>query len=86
MLLMAAPDARGLFHRAIAQSAYMITMRELRNGTYADWPDAESLGESVASSLGAADLAVLRSMSAADIIEGGQKLGFFPLGTVDGEI
>ncbi len=84
MLLMAAPDARGLFHRAIAQSAYMITMPELRNGTYADWPDAESLGVSLASQLGAIDIADLRSMSAEDVIQGTAKTHYFPLGTIDG--
>jgi para-nitrobenzyl esterase len=86
MLLMAAPDARGLFKRAIAQSAYMITMRELRNGTYSDWPDAESLGVSVANSLGAIDLAALRAASAEDLGEAAKKVGYFSLATVDGKI
>jgi para-nitrobenzyl esterase len=86
MLLMAAPDARGLFKRAIAQSAYMITMRELRNGTYSDWPDAESLGVSVANSLGANDLAALRAASAEDLGETAKKAGYFSLPTVDGKI
>ena len=34
MYLMAAPGARGLFHKAIAQSAYMISAPELRTVTY----------------------------------------------------
>ncbi|MDV2687235.1 carboxylesterase family protein, partial [Alkalihalophilus lindianensis] len=42
ILLMAAPQARGLFDGAIAQSGYMIAMPELRNGTFRDWPDAET--------------------------------------------
>jgi para-nitrobenzyl esterase len=84
MYLMAATEARGLFHRAIAQSAYMITMPELRNGTYSDWPDAESIGVSLASRLGAADLAQLRSMSAEAIVESAARAGYFPLGNIDG--
>jgi para-nitrobenzyl esterase len=84
MYLMAAPDARGLFHRAIAQSAYMITMPELRNSTFADWPDAETIGVSLAGQLGAADLAGLRAMRADAIIEGAGRARYFPLGTVDG--
>ena len=84
MYLMAAPDARGLFHRAIAQSAYMITMPELRNGAYADWPDAETIGASLAAQLGAADAAGLRAMSAEALIEGAGRARYFPLGNVDG--
>lgn len=84
LYLMAAPDAQGLFHRAIAQSAYMITMPELRDGSYADWPDAETVGVSLASALGAADPAALRAMSAQAIIEGTARTTYFPLGTIDG--
>jgi para-nitrobenzyl esterase len=84
MYLMAASDARGLFHRAIAQSAYMITMPELRNGAYSNWPDAETIGLSLAGQLGAADLAGLRTMSAEAIVAGARTAGYFPLGTIDG--
>ena len=86
LYLMAAPEARGLFHRAIAQSAYMITMPELRNGSYADWPDAESLGALLASALGAADPDALRALDARAIIEGTGRTRWFPLGTVDGRL
>lgn len=84
MYLMASPEARGLFHRAIAQSAYMITMPELRNGTYADLPAAEPIGVWLGSQLGANDLAALRSMSAEAIVEGAGRAGYFPLGNIDG--
>lgn len=84
MYLMAAPRARGLFHRAIAQSGYMITTPELRNGAYADWPDAESIGSALASRLGAADIAALREMSGQQIVEGAARTRYFPLGNVDG--
>lgn len=82
--LMAAPDARGLFHRAIAQSAYTITMPELRNGTYPDWPAAEPTGAWLAGKLGAAGVAELRAMSAESITQGAARSGYFPLGTIDG--
>lgn len=84
MYLMAAPDARGLFHRAIAQSAYMITMPELRSAPYADWPAAEAFGVHVAAHLGAADLTQLRAMSADTIVQGIAGSGYFPLGVIDG--
>lgn len=86
VLLMASPDARGLFHRAIAQSAYMITMPPLRDGAYADWPDAETIGASLAEQLGAADPDALRAMDAGAIIAGAAGTGYFPLATVDGRI
>ena len=47
MYLMASPNARGLFSRAIAESAYMVSTQELkrsRNGT----PSAEQSGPSLA--------------------------------------
>lgn len=82
--LMAAPQARGLFQRAIAQSPYLITMPELRHSGFRDWPDAETVGASLADKLGAADPAALRAMSAEAIIQGVGRTGYFPLGTVDG--
>lgn len=84
MYLMAAPDARGLFRRAIAQSGYMITMPELRNGGFADWPDAETTGVALASRLGAADAPALRALSAQAIVDGAAGSRYFPLGVVDG--
>lgn len=86
ILLMASPDARGLFHRAIAQSGYMIAMPELRDGTFQDWPDAESIGVSWAGKLGAPDLAALRSLSAKAIVADTPRTGYFPLATVDGRL
>lgn len=84
VFLMTAPEARGLFHRAIAQSAYTITMPELRNSTYPDWPAAEPTGAWLAGKLGAAGLPELRAMSAEAITQGAARTGYFPLGTVDG--
>ncbi len=86
ILLMASPDARGLFHRAIAQSGYMIAMPELRDGAFQDWPDAETIGLSWAGKLGASDLAALRSLSAEAIVADTPRTGYFPLATVDGRL
>jgi para-nitrobenzyl esterase len=86
MYLMAAPSARGLFQRAIVQSGYMITMPQLRSSTYADWPDAETIGTQLANQLGATNLASLRAMSAAAIVEGTARTRYFPLGTIDGRL
>jgi len=86
ILLMAAPQARGLFEGAIAQSGYMITMPELRNGTFHDWPDAETIGLSWAGKLGATNLTALRSLSAEKIIADTPGTGYFPLAAVDGRI
>lgn len=86
LYLMAAPEARGLFHRAIAQSAYMITQPALRDGAWADWPDAETRGVSLADALAAADPAALRAMSAEAIVEGTARAAWFPLANVDGRI
>ncbi|MCK5750940.1 MAG: carboxylesterase family protein, partial [Oricola sp.] len=86
MFLMASPDTRGLFHHAIAQSAYMITMPELRDGSFADVPDGEAMGTWLAGQLGAEDIADLRAMNAEAIIEGTRAAGYYPLGTIDGEV
>lgn len=86
MYLMAAPEARGLFHRAIAQSAYMITAPELRDSTYENFPPAEAIGVWLAERLGAGDLAQLRSMSAEAIINGSVGTGYFPFVTIDGRV
>jgi para-nitrobenzyl esterase len=86
ILLMASPQARGLFDGAIAQSGYMIAMPELRNGTFRDWPDAETIGLSWAGKLGATDLNALRALSAETIIADTPRTGYFPLATVDGQV
>jgi para-nitrobenzyl esterase len=85
MYLMAAPQARGLFHKAIAQSAYMISTPSLKEERHGE-PAAEATGVRVAAALGAADLAALRAMDATSVSEGAQKAGYFPWGTIDGKV
>ena len=85
MYLMASPRARGLFHKAIAQSAYMISSPSLKEERYGE-PAAEATGVRVAAALGADDLAALRAMDATTLSDGALKAGYFPWGTVDGKI
>jgi para-nitrobenzyl esterase len=83
--LMASPDARGLFHRAIAQSAYMISAPELKTARYGA-PSGEGAGAWITGKLGARDLAGLRAMDAQAVNDRAAKAGFIPFGLVDGVI
>ena len=83
MYLMAAPDARGLFAKAIAQSAYMISTPELRGSPFGDVA-SEAAGAWLAGKLGVSDLAQLRAMEAATITNGAASAGWLPFGTIDG--
>ena len=85
MYLMASPKARGLFHKAIAQSAYMISTPSLKDVRHGE-PAAEATGERVAAALGAADIAVLRKVDPVTLTDGAAKAGYFPWGTVDGKV
>ena len=85
MYLMAAPGARGLFHKAIAQSAYMISAPELRIVTYGGVA-AEPVGPWLAEKMGAGDLAALRSMDAEVITNAAAGAGFFPFFVIDGRL
>ncbi len=85
MYLMAAPAARGLFHRAIAQSAYMISTPELKEARYGEEP-AEGIGQRLATKLGAPNLAALRAMDANAITLAAPPTGYLPFGTIDGKV
>ncbi|MET0309414.1 MAG: carboxylesterase family protein [Sphingomonas sp.] len=83
MYLMVSPLARGLFHKAIAESAYMISMPELKKSVHGA-PSGEAAGQMLAAGLQAPDLAALRGMDAQAITDAAAKLGYGPWGTVDG--
>jgi para-nitrobenzyl esterase len=83
MYLMASPEAEGLFDKAIAQSAYMLSMPELRTRTHGDVP-AEGLGWWLQGQLGQANLAGLRSMDAQTLTVSAQQAGYAPFGNIDG--
>jgi para-nitrobenzyl esterase len=85
MCLMAAPSARGLFARAIAQSAYMVSMPSLKEHRYGEEP-AEEKGSQLGRALGALDIASLRSMEAQDIANHALQAGFLPIPIVDGHV
>lgn len=85
MYLMAAPQARGLFHKAIAQSAYMVSASGLSAAINGMVP-AEEQGKGLAAKLGATDLAALRAMPAEEIASKAPATGFFPFPTIDGKV
>ncbi|MES2337950.1 MAG: carboxylesterase family protein [Pseudomonadota bacterium] len=85
MYLMASPSARGLFHKAIAQSAYMVSTPELKTARHG-MPSAEAAGTTIAAALGAPTLAALRAMDAEKLTATAAAKGYGPWGTVDGRI
>ena len=85
MYLMAAPPARGLFSKAIAQSAYLISTPELKQRRFGSEP-AEESGTRLAAALHAANLAALRAMDAQALADAAPAAGYAPWGTVDGQI
>lgn len=85
MHLMTAPDARGLFAKAVLQSAYMISLPALKEDRHG-MPSAESSGVKLAAALKAPDLAALRALDATALAQGAAMAGFFPMATVDGRV
>jgi para-nitrobenzyl esterase len=85
MYLMAAPQARGLFAKAITQSAYMISMPELKTSKYAT-PSSEDSGVKLAVALHAPDLASLRALDAEKLTQAAAAAGFGPWLAVDGDL
>lgn len=84
MYLMASPAARGLFGKAVAQSAYMVSTPPLKEVRFGD--SAEATGLKVAAALGTKDVAALRAMDAEALTVGAAKAGYIPWGTVDGKL
>ena len=64
MYLMASPHARGLFAKAIAQSAYMISTPELKQRQFGDDAGGSSRASALRGQLGAPIIAALRAMDA----------------------
>jgi len=85
MYLMAAREARGLFAKAVAESAYMVSAPELRTTTFGE-DAAESAGLSLAKKAGAVDLAGLRSIDAAALTTIAASSGFRPFFAIDGQV
>jgi para-nitrobenzyl esterase len=85
LYLMAAPAARGLFAKAIAQSAYMISTPELRERRFGEEP-AELVGARLAEAVGARGIVDLRAMDASTLASKAAAAGYLPYGTVDGHV
>ncbi len=85
MYLMAAPPARGLFAKAISESAYMITTPELRKASFG-LPSAEESGVKLAAALHAPDIAAMRAMDADKLSLAAPAAGFAPWGVIDGHV
>ena len=85
MYLMASPPAHGLFAKAIAESAYMVSTPSLTQNEHG-LPSAESVGTMLASAVHAPNIAALRAMDAKTITSAAAAAQFPPLGVVDGHI
>jgi para-nitrobenzyl esterase len=85
MYLLASPEARGLFAKAIAESAYMISTPELKRKRFAA-PAAEETGTKLALALHAPDLAALRAMEAQTLTRSAASAFFAPSGVIDGHL
>lgn len=85
MYLLEAPPARGLFHKAIAESAYMISTPALRETVHGT-PSAEASGLALSRKLEVRGLARLRAMDAQALTVQTALSGFMPLGNVDGKV
>jgi para-nitrobenzyl esterase len=85
MYLMASPLARGLFAKAIAQSAYMITTPELKQRKHG-LASAEEGGVQLAGAVLAPGIAALRAMDARTLAYAAAIAGFLPFGAVDGAV
>lgn len=85
MYLMVSPPAQGLFAKAIAQSAYMISTPELKTARHGA-PSAEAAGLYVAGVVKTPDLAALRTMDPQVLTDKAVQAGFLPFGAVDGVV
>ena len=85
MQLMAAPPARGLFDKAILQSAYMVSSPHLREARHGH-PSAEGLGIWLADELEADGVAELRAMPAGELTKRAAAAGYPTWSIVDGKI
>ena len=83
LYLMASPEARGLFTKAIAESAYMVSTPLLKQNKYG-MMSAEESGVELAKALHAKDIAALRTMDPATLTDDAAAARFLPFGAVDG--
>ena len=85
MYLMTSPLARGLFSKAIAQSAYMISTPELKQARFGAL-SAEDSGARLARALQTPTLRAMRAMDPQILTDTAAQSGFSPFGAVDGTV
>lgn len=83
--LLASPLARGLFTKAIAQSAYMQSHRSLREDTLG-LGSAEALGVALANAAGASNAAALRALDPMKLFMAGVATQWGPEPVIDGVV
>ena len=83
MYLMTSPPARGLFAKAILESAYMISTPELTKRGFGAF-SAQEAGTQFAASTHASNIAALRAMDASVLNNAAAVAGFEPYGAIDG--
>jgi para-nitrobenzyl esterase len=85
MYLMASPEARGLFAKAVAQSAYMVSTPALKDRVFGQ-RSAEQIGTAFVAGLNVPDITTLREMDAMKLTYAAGAARFPPFGAVDGHI
>jgi para-nitrobenzyl esterase len=83
--LLAAPTARGLFAKAIAESAYLISTPELKQRSFGS-PSAEESGVKLAAALHAPNIEAMRAMDAGTLTLAAPAAGYAPWGSIDGHV
>ncbi|MGB3624596.1 MAG: carboxylesterase family protein [Henriciella sp.] len=83
MLMMVSPQARGLFDKAIAQSAYMVSMAHL-NVAENGHPSEEAKGAALVEKMGLTSLEEMRAAPAGDLVDQSVAAGYFPFPNIDG--
>ncbi|MFZ0269243.1 carboxylesterase/lipase family protein [Caulobacter sp.] len=83
--LLASPEARGLFDKAIVQSGYMPSYRALHDQTLG-LTSAETAGAALGAAAGASDAAALRAADPATLFMAGLKTGWAPEPVIDGVV
>ncbi|WP_198133700.1 carboxylesterase/lipase family protein [Roseobacter sp. GAI101] len=83
--LMCAPAAKGLFHRAIAQSGHICSAQALKTEVYGMGTGHET-GKSIMAALGCQSIAALREWDPQNLALAADKAGFTAQGVVDGVV
>lgn len=85
MYLLTSLPARGLFAKAIAESAYMVSTPDLKQARYGS-PSAESVGVMLGAKLQAPTIAAMRAIDPQKLTNEAAAAGFPPFGAIDGKI